>query len=79
MFIFVQFYCFEQKGLFTTNPNFPLNLLLFKLVGKKKFLIISELLSEIFFFGLKREVFSEISRKSFKTTEKPSLPVCGSF
>ena len=35
-FIFIQFYCFEQKGLFTTNPNFPLDLLLFKLVEKNK-------------------------------------------
>ena len=35
-FIFVQFYCFEPIGLFTTNPNFPLDLLLFKLVEKNK-------------------------------------------
>ena len=28
---------------------------------------------------LKREVFSEIPRKCFKTTEKHSLAVCGSF
>ena len=37
LFIFVQFYCFEQKGLFTTNPNFPQDLLLFKFVEKNKF------------------------------------------
>ena len=33
-FIFVQFYCFEQKRLFRTNPNFPPDLLLFKCVEK---------------------------------------------
>ena len=36
LLIFVQFYFFEQKGLFTTNPNFLLDWLLFKLVEKKK-------------------------------------------
>ena len=34
LFIFVPFYCFGQKGLFTTNPNFPLDLQLFNLVEK---------------------------------------------
>ena len=36
LLIFVPFYCFEQKGLFTTNPNFLLDLALFKLFGKNK-------------------------------------------
>ena len=35
LLIFVPFCCFDQKGLFTANPNFPLDLLLFKLVEKK--------------------------------------------
>ena len=79
MFIFVQFYCFEQKGLFITNPNFSLDLLLFKLVEKKNS-DYSELLSEIvFFFLLKREVFSELALKCFKTTGKHNLAVGGSF
>ncbi len=36
MLIFVPFYYFELKGLFATNPNFSLDLLLFKLVEKNK-------------------------------------------
>ncbi len=38
LLIFVPFYCFEQKGLFTTNPNLPQDFPIFKLVKK----IISE-------------------------------------
>ena len=122
LLIFVPFYCFERKGLFTTNPNFPLDLTLFqtclekwvlggekvfmlifvsfywfdqkdmlnkfnfpqdlsllKIVEKNKILSISELLSEIVIFCLKRDVFSEFPQKCFKTTEKHSLAVCGSF
>ncbi len=41
LLIFVPFYCFEQKVLFTTNLNFLLDLPLFKLVEKNKFLRIS--------------------------------------
>ncbi len=78
MFKFGLFYCFEQKGAFTTNPNFHLHLLLFKLV-EKKLHIISELRSEIFIFLIKREFFIEIAQKFFKTTEKHTLAVCGSF
>ena len=79
LFIFGQFYCFEQKGLFTTNPNFLLDLLLFKLVEKNK---LSEYFRASFsdiFFGLKRVVFSEIAQKFIKTTGKHCLAVCGSF
>ena len=36
LLILVPFYCFVKKGLFTTNPNYPLDLLLFKLVEKNK-------------------------------------------
>ena len=68
------------KRVFTTNQNFPLDLLLFKHVVKNK-------LSKYFwvsfrdynFFLLKRYIFSEFSRKFFKTTGKHTLAVCGSF
>ena len=66
LFIFSQFYCFEQKGLFTTNPNLPLDLLLFKLVGKKKILSISELLSEIVTFLTKKRSFQWNSPKKLQ-------------
>ena len=36
LLIFVSFYCFEQKGLFTTSTNFLLDFPLFKLVKKNK-------------------------------------------
>ena len=79
LFIFVQFYSFEQKWLFTTNPNLTLDLLLFKLVEKNK-------LSDYFwasfwdsFFFLKREFFSEIHRKCLKITGKHSLAVLAHF
>ena len=53
---------------------------LFKYVKKNK---LSEYFSAPFwdshFFCLKREVFSELALKSFKTTDKHSLAVCGSF
>ena len=32
----VTFYCFEQKGLFITKPNWPQDFPLFKLVAKNK-------------------------------------------
>ena len=53
---------------------------LFKLVKKNKLSeYFCELLSEIVTFWLKREVFSELARKCFKTTGKHNLAVCGSF
>ncbi len=57
MFIFVMFYCFEQKGLFTTNQNFPLDLSDFKLGEKNNFLSIFELLSEVVTFLTKKSSF----------------------
>ena len=70
MFIFVQFYCFEQKGLFTTSPIFPLDLLLFKLIEKKE-------LSEYFwasfwviFFLTKKRSFQWYSPKMFQNNRK---------
>ena len=79
MLIFVPFYCFEQKGLFTTNPNIPLDLPLFKLVEKNKLSKYSELLSEIVTFLTKKRSFQWISSKCFKTTGKHNLAVYGSF
>ncbi len=49
------------------------------MLRKANVLSISELLSGIDIFGIKREVFSEFSQKNFKTTEKQSLIICGSF
>ena len=72
-------FCFEQKGLFTTNPNFPQDLLLFKLVEENK---LSDYFWSYFwdrFFLLKIEIFSEIPTKCFKTKGKHSLSICGSF
>ena len=60
--IFVQFYCFEQKGLFTTNPNFPLDLLLFKLVEKNK-------LSDCFFFDQKEKFSVKFPENASKQKE----------
>ena len=69
LLIFVPFYCFEQKGLFTTYPNFPLDLLLFKLVEKKTFWLFQNFF-EIVVFLLKREFFSEFPQKCFKTQKR---------
>ncbi len=79
LFIFVQLYCFEQKGWFTTNPNFPLDLLLFKLVEKNKLSQYFCVHPEIVIFRQIREVFCKLARKRFKTTGKHNLAVCGSF
>ena len=54
LFIFVQFYCFEQKRLFTTNPNFPLDCSFSNLLRKTNFLSFSLLLSEIGTFLTKK-------------------------
>ncbi len=49
------------------------------LFSKTNFLSISVLHSEIVILWMKREVYSDIVRKCFKTREKYSLAVCGSF
>ncbi len=77
LLIFVPFYCFEQKGLLTTNPNFLLVSHVFKFVKKNKpenFCDLPELVT----FWLKREDFNELTRKCFKTTKNNSLAVCSS-
>ena len=79
LLIFVPFYCFVQKGLFTTNPNFPLDLLLFKLFEKNK---LTDYFCAPFWDShllTKKRIFQWITQKCFKTTEKHCLLVCGSF
>ena len=49
------------------------------MVRKANFLNISVLLSEIVILCLKRKVLYEFPQKSFKTTERHSLAVCGSI
>ena len=63
----------EKKEIFHRICSFS------NLLRKTNVLSISELLSEIVTFGPEREVFSELSRKWFKTTGKHSLAVCGSL
>ena len=80
MLIFVPFHWFVQKQLFKQIQIFLLVCPFSNLWRKTHFLSISELLSEIVtFWTKKREVFSKLPRKCFKTTEKHSLVVCGSF
>ena len=79
LIIFVQFYSVVQKGLFTTNPNFTLDLLFFKLVEKTNFLSISELRSEIVTFLTKKGSFQWISLKMVQINRKHSLAVCCSI
>ena len=49
------------------------------MLGKTNLLSISVLFSEIVILCLKRKVLSEFPQKSFKTTERYSLAVCGSL
>ena len=70
LFIFGQFYCFEQKGLFTTNPNFLLDLLLFKLVEKNE---LSDYFRASFwdiFLGTKKSSFQLNSPKLLQNNRK---------
>ena len=76
LLIIVLFYCFEQKGLFTTNPNFPLDFPLFKLVEKNKLSLYFWASFWASHFLEKSVVYSELAPKYFKTTEKHSLAVC---
>ncbi len=77
MLIFVPFYWFDQKQLFKQVqiflPIYPFS----KLLRKINVLSISELLSEMVTFLIKRDVFSEFHQRCIKTTEKHSLTVCG--
>ena len=79
LLILIPFYWFDQKKLF---KQIQISLLAFtysNLFTKTNFLCISVILSEIVFFGLNSEFFSELAQKCFKTSEKHSLAVCGSF
>ncbi len=70
LLIFVPFYCFIQKGLFTTNPNVPLDFPLLKLVEKKTFQVfLSFFLGEAFFL-LKKRYFQCISPKTLQNNRK---------
>ena len=64
---------FKQKYIFLRI--FPFS----NMLRKTKLLCISDLHSEIAIFWINREVLCEFSRICFKTTEKHSLAVCGSF
>ena len=79
LLIFVPFYLFVQKQLFKQIQIFLKISPFSKFLRKTNFLSISVLLSEIVTFLKKREVFSELTRKCFKTTGKHTLVVCGSF
>ena len=74
---FVHFYWFEKIKMFKPIKIFLWIFPFFKLVEKNK---LSEYFSASFWESLlliKREVFSEISRKCCKTTGKHILAVCG--
>ena len=77
--IFVPFYWFDQKQLFKQIQTFLRFCHFSDFLRKKKVLSISEFLSEIVNFWLKREIFREFPQKCFKTTEKHSLTVRGSI
>ena len=79
LLIIVPFYCFEQKQLFTPNPNFPLVFLRFKHVEKCNLSVNFEFLSEIVTFWNKKDVFNVLPQIFYKTTERHSLAVCGSL
>ncbi len=80
LLIFVPFYWFDQIQLFKQIQIFLRISHLSNLLRKTNFLSISVLLTEIVNCLIKkREVFSEFTRKCFKTTEKHSLAVCGSL
>ena len=70
LLIFSSFYCFIQKGLFTTNPNFPLDLPLLKFVKKNK---LSECFSAPFweshFFDWKEKLSVNLTEKVSKQEE----------
>ena len=70
LFIFVQFYCFEQKKVFTPNPNFLLAFLLIKHVNKSNF---SEYFSASFWDShilTKKSSFQWISLKILQNNMK---------
>ena len=68
-----------SKTVVLTNPNFPQDLPLWNMVRKTDFLSISVLISEVVTFMSKKKVLYEFLQKFFKTTERHSLPVCGSL
>ena len=68
-----------SKTVFLTNPNFPQDLSLFKHCKKKNFWVFQCSFLRLSVFWLKREFLYDLIPKSFKTTERYSLAVCGSL
>ena len=78
LFLFNPFYWFDQKQLFKQFQIFP-SICHFQTCYEKNFLNISVLVSEIVTFMAKKKSLHEFPPKFFKTTERHSLAVCGSF
>ena len=72
-------YCFEQKQLFTPNPNLPLDYLLLKHVETSNVSVNFWASFWESHFLNKKEFFIEIPPKFCKTTENHSLAVYGSL
>ena len=72
-----RFTALNKKGCFHKVQIFLWKFPFSNLLRKTNFLSISELLSEIVIFWLKRDVFIEFHLICFKTTEKHSSAVCG--
>ena len=68
-FIFVQFYCFEQKGLLQQILIFLWICSFSNLLRETNFLIISELLSEMFFFDSKVNFSVDYPKNASKQQE----------
>ena len=79
LLIFVPFYWFDQNNLFKQIQIFLRICIFLNMVRKKKILSISVLVLKESVFLIKREVLCEFPPKCFKTTERHSLAVCGSF
>ena len=79
LLIFIPFYWFEKKKLFKQILIFLSIYQFSNMVRKTNFLSKSILVYEIVTFLTKTKSSLRISPKCFKTTERHSLAVCGSF
>ena len=68
-----------SKKVVYTNPNISKDLPISNMIRKINFPIISVLVTEIVTFMSKKKSFLWISQKSFKTSERHRLAVCGSL